>query len=183
MATRNILFYSEICPLSRKIINMLNYEKLADFFILFCVDGRLHEVPSGLTRVPTMVVNGVDKPLVANDIMGWINAMKFMKQKKVDQLTKDKNRLPGYRDIEMNGISDSFAYTNKDTHLPQRYFDIGAEDKNIIFTAPEFDKLNKTYQKKLINQKSKERAEQDQSFSEYNKEQRLEAIKNYRNTS
>lgn len=176
MANRNVFFYSEKCQLSRNIMQMLGNEGLVNYFYLFCVDNQLHNLPPGITRVPTMIVVGIDRPLVTTDIIGWINTMKFIKQQNIDKKNEEKNRLAGFSNTEMGSVSDKFALTNKDMCLPQNYFGIGDEERNTIFTAPEFDKINKFNQKKLINQKERDRKEQDTKFNDYNKQQRMEAI-------
>jgi len=184
MATRNVLFYSKQCSLSRQILNILNQEQFINFFVLFCVDGRLHEVPKGITHVPTMIVNGIDKPLVANDIMGWINNMKFLKYNNPNNNQQQKkDRLPGYTESEMNSISDSFAYTDKDSFLPQKYSGIGTEHMDPIITFPEFDKIKKDEFKKTINNENKSRKDQENTFSEHNKNLRINALRNYKYNS
>lgn len=58
------------------------------------------------------------------------------------------NQLIGFTQNEMTGFSDTYAYTNRDDALPKSF--LPPDHDNIIFTAPEGEKIDKQKQDELI---------------------------------
>lgn len=186
----NILFYSRECSTSNNLLRLLQNENLLSYFKLFCVDDRLNEIPVAITVVPTLVVSTVSKPLVAQEAFEWVQQIKFLRQKNMENtqnkikqdnlptfMNQDK-KLLGYVDQEMGGISDNFAYTKIDKALPHSYFSLGEEDKNAIFTAPETKKIKKGEQDSLIKNLETDRNTQDGTYKNQMKYQQLQSVYN-----
>lgn len=183
----NVIFYSRKCNNCKNLLNLLKNENLLGYFVLFCVDGRLNEIPSHITVVPTMIVSNVNKPLVGAETFNWVNKTKFLRQQNL--MSENKNiimkqnlmnannndKIDGYEKDVMNGISDSFAFTKKDVALPHSYVGVN-NDQISIFTAPEQGKINKDEQKKKINDIKKMRENQDSHYSEIMKKQQIHAV-------
>ena len=151
----NVIFYSKTCNLSVTLLKILTGENLLGYFKLFCVDGQLDKVPKNITLLPTMIVSTINKPLVQKEAFEWINKIKFLRQ----QTMGDNNKRIIQQNImqynngldtgptafvyqEMVGKSDAYAYTKSDEAQPHSYVKIN-DDKSVIFTAPEQDKINK----------------------------------------
>ena len=186
----NVLFYSKTCETCRNLLMLLKNENLLGFFKLICVD-EMSTIPSDLKRVPTMLVLNLNKPLVAQETFEWVSQMKFLRQQQVMDINKktiqqnmnymsnNKKGPIGYDSEIMASLSDKFAFTDKDKNdpLPQSYFGVNDEEKNIIFTAPqEKDKISKTNQSKLIKDIEERRSVQDNDHLTYVKQVQLELV-------
>ncbi len=183
----NVIFYSGKCKDCRNLLTLLENEKLLGYFVLFCVDGRLDELPSHITAVPTMIVANINKPLVCNEAFEWVNNMKFLRQQNLMMMNKkiimqqnlmrmaNKKGPHGFLKDEMSGVSDNFAYVKIDNPLPHTYVNIN-NDKNAIFTAPEQGKINKDEQKKRLKNMVDQRKDQDSQYSDIMKKQQMNAV-------
>lgn len=196
-----MIFYSgKHDELSMVILNMLNRSGLLSYFLPIDIDGRLELLEqNGLTGVPVMIVKDIPKPMYGKDIIGWIRNMKFMREnnqkklvaanmmKTMMQQQKNKDNLPGFNEMEMGNISDSFSFHDENIikllekgkmgeALQQSFFEVGSEKGNGIFTAPELGKMNKNAQDKKIRDMKKSREEQDSDFGHKMKEDQLNAV-------
>lgn len=150
----NIIFYSQQCSTCRDLLILLRNENLLNYFTLFCVDNRLDKIPKQITRVPTMIVSNINKPLIAQETFEWVNQIKFLKNNS-NANNVDQNKLSGgpkgFSENEMIGLSDKFSFTDKDKPLQQSYFGVGDEAKHAIYTAPSDDPITKDEQMLLIH--------------------------------
>jgi len=188
----NILFYSRKCKACLNLLTILKNENLLNYFKLFCVDDHLNSIPPQITTVPTMMVAGVNKLLVAKEIFEWIQNIKFINQQKVNEnidmikkqliqkIEKTKsNTLPGFNNLTMNSISDNFAHTEKDDALPQYFLPCQKYDSDMILTAKETgDKIGKIDQIKKIRELESRRETQDLEFTAIMKENQIKAVIN-----
>jgi hypothetical protein len=135
---------------------MNNYGIIHDFN-LQCVDDMNH-IPPQLERVPTLIIRGVNKPLVGKEVAIWFNNNRLMFEQKNSQQQKKKilynimknNKIQqkgpnGFSDLEYQGLSDNFAYTDIDNPQPKAYCDYN-NNTNVIFTPPQDNKLSKREQ-------------------------------------
>jgi len=189
MNGENAVFYSRQCATCRKLLILLQNEYLLSYFKLYCVDDNIDRYPKTM-RVPLMIVNNINKPLVANEIFDWINQVKFIRQQQsmdnnrkiiqhnvLNNMAYQKKGPIAYDQDIMSGISDKFAFKEIDRPLPQNYFGINEEDKHAIFTAPEqSDKMNKKEQTQLIKSIETKRKEQDEEYMKFMKEKQMEAV-------
>lgn len=189
----NVLFYSQYCQTCVNLIFLLKNENLLGYFKLYCVDEKLNKLPAYITAVPTMIVTTINKPLVCEETFKWVEQMKFLRQQQIMDLNKKiiqsnminnnnntKKGPIGYDDEIMSGLSDKFAFTKDDAPpLPHAYFGVGDEDKNAIFTAPEKNReLTKDMHSKLINDIKNSRDQQNKEYSEFFKQQQINAVMN-----
>lgn len=183
----NILFYSHKCDTSKNLLLLLKNENLLGYFKLICVDDKLDKLPPQITIVPTMIVANINKPLVVQEAFEWVKQIKFLRQQQVmdinkkiiqqnDILVNNKKGPIGYDNEIMAGISDKFAFTKIDNPLPHSYFNLGEEDKNAIFTAPEQNRINKNEQYKLIKDIELRRNQQDNDYTIFTKQQQINAV-------
>ena len=186
----NILFYSLKCDMCQNLLTILQNENLLTYFKPYCVDNKLNKIPPQIQFVPTLIVSGINKPLVGNETFKWVQQFKFLKQKalantnnhliqkKLLSMINNSDGPMGWMDNEMGDLSDKFAYTKIDKPLPQSFFRINSENKNTIFTPPNIKKIAKSDQKKLITHMEKQRAMQDELYKKQNKQHHLQAIAN-----
>lgn len=73
-----LLFYSDTCPYSRRIINTLKNTANADKVLrLVCVDNQLSKIPSEIYQVPALVVptsNG-NQVVFDSELYEWLNSI------------------------------------------------------------------------------------------------------------
>lgn len=185
MSSPNILFYSRKCQSCRNLMSLMGNEYL-QYFQLICVDGRLKEMPRDLKAVPTLVVPSMGKTFIANDAFKYIQSQKFMKQQNQsqvyaqnqDNIAKQRNGPMGHNNMEMGGFSDEYAYQSQtiDKPQPKSFVNVGQENKNMIFTAPESKKIRESQQKNLMKQAERKRVEQDVDFNKHAKQSQIDML-------
>lgn len=172
----NILFYSRQCKTCENLMRLLQNENLLDIFRLICVDNQLDTLPSFIKKVPTLLVSTNKQPLTDGNIYKWIETMKFMKQKKEDNkniveynINKSQNQNQNgpraYLIQEMDGFSDTFAYTKCDNAIPHRFYDYNNETAEKIFTAPEQNKINDDILHKKLKDYTAQRKDQEEKIT------------------
>lgn len=187
----NIFFFSYQCGTCIKVKKILENEGLINNFYQYCVDNNLDNLPPQITRIPTLIVSNINKPLIGKEIFNWINKMKFIKynkntinNNKNGMMQKQMNNEPqGWSNIEMNNVSDKYAYQdgNIDKPFSQSYYDLNNKNHNIIKTMPENGKITSREQDKRKKELLMNRENQEENYKEYNKRKRLEILKNYEN--
>ena len=181
--SKNILFYSRNCKTCITLFNVLNMEQLLGFFQLFCIDD--FKEPDGITVVPTMIVSTSNAPFVGPDTFKWVQQMKFMKQKQIqntnlqsikqNMINQSQKKLPGFRQAEMNQISDQYTTKEGDESFEQKF--IGPGEEKAIYTAPEFkEKINKGEQKQIIEKLLNIRDNQDDQFANKMEKEQMKAV-------
>jgi len=174
MSNNNILFYSNKCTTSKNLLFVLNNEGLINMFKLVCVDNILDKIPPQITKVPTMIVSNVAKPLIAQETFKWVEQMRFLnnknqssttfinkQQNQTNQVNQINNEPQEFDYFEAAGISDRYSYTD-DRQTQHLYVNVGEEDKHSIFTAPlEENKFSKADQEKIVKERLLNREKQD----------------------
>jgi hypothetical protein len=193
----NMLFWSRNCKTSIPLIQMLKSENLLGFFKLISV-GNTNEdnitlakaASMGLKIVPTMIVSDVEEPLVGAGTFEWIKRVKFLQQahqtttnkkiiqQNISRFSNNDDTMLEFNPEEMLGISDKYAYTKTDDAQSKSYVSINkdGEDKNVIFTAPEYSKINGNDQKRMVEDVQKARDDQVTNFSDVMKKQQIHAV-------
>lgn len=186
----NMLFYSLNCDVCKNLLIILNNEQLSSYFKFICVDNMLHNLPSYVKMVPTMIVTDINKPLVGQEIFEYIQKIKFIRQKKIMDTNKQsiiqqnlvnmagnaKEGPIGFKESEMSSISDSFAY--KDIDMPMVQSFVNVVDKHLIYTPPQQknETINKTTQDQLISSLQNSRKDQEKEYGELLKQDRLKRL-------
>jgi hypothetical protein len=184
----NVFFYSKFSAMCTDLLKMMDSYKIINQFLLRCVDDMV-QLPPGLERVPTLIVIGIEKPLVAKEAMTWFDGMRpIFLQQSSDTLNKQimngimRNGMQsiqgpkGYANGEYDGISDSFAYTDVDMAQPKTFCEYG-NDKDAIYTPPKDDtKINKQEQDRSIREMEQERKQQETEYANIMKRGQVEAV-------
>lgn len=158
----NVLYYSNRCDTCMNLMKVLESDKILDQYKQICVDiyvqkKMLDKLPHQIKKVPTMIIGSIGKIFEGEDTFKWVNTLRALKKKSVDNSQPDKKNPIGFVKTEMSEFSDRFAYLNVDMPMPHTFFDVGSEEKNAIYTAPEQKKINKREQSKLLTEISKQR--------------------------
>jgi len=182
MSNINILFYSNNCEGSKMLISLMKNEKLDKYFHFICVDNS-RSIPPQITATPTLIIRGIPTPYIANEAFTWLARIKqwktnmmLQKVSNAQQQYLNKNLLPnnqsnilGFSQLEMQGMSDLFAYIQEDTCIPHTYFTCDTLGKEDIITPPiecnqNNTKLNSAKTKELGKKLELERKKQDETF-------------------
>lgn len=172
----NIFFYSNNSDSCKVFITLMQGEGLLRFFHQVCVDGN-KDIPQGI-RVPGIMIKGMPKTFMGEEAFAWFSRVKQwrinaqMKKISSDQqkylsninsnLAAQEDNILGFSPVEMEGLSDMFAYLDTDSSAVRTYYnydkmgqgdiDIRAKIQERKMTA---DQTNKTT-KELENQRRKQ---------------------------
>lgn len=165
-----MLFYSRNCNMCRNLFLLLKSENMLGLFKLICVDGILNKIPPSITKVPTLIMSNMTKPLIAEEIFVWIQATKTFKNKKVG------DKFDTF--IDTNNITNTYTHVikEKDNEL---LYDLTQGTNDFIFTPPEKNKIDSKTQNKIIEEAKSKRSEQTSFFSKVFQNEHQTAVKNY----
>lgn len=202
MSQYNVLYFSNFCDQSKCLMALMQTEGLLNFFHLVCTDSN-NKIPSLITKTPTIILSTIPTPYVAGDCFAWLAKIKQYKIQVMYQrasqaqmqhmqamgqnigMTNDK--LLGFSDAEMAGMSDIFAFLQNDNAMPKSFITNDMIGKDSIFTPPLEDgsykasvsgkyKMSESEQKIKQEKLKADRKKQDDMF----KKQTDEFIKNYK---
>ena len=140
---------------------------------MICIDDNKN-LPPYLSKVPTLIVPDVNKPLEGKNAFMWINTIfnfdqetnNFKNNVKDNLESIEKKQGPGgFTKEEMGGISDSFAFVSdaNDKKIKKNYNYI--EDKEDDIEIPKVVLTNDNQQEQL-NTMLEERKKQDRELVE-----------------
>lgn len=188
----NIFYFSKFSNMCNDLIKLMDSYGVLNQFLLKCIDD-MPQLPPGLERVPTLIVVGINKPLVGKEAINWFDNMRpIFAQRNLDMQNKRimynimrnnmqaMNGPKGYAQGEYDGISDSFAYFDVDMAQPKVYCEYG-NDKDIIYTPPKEDntlKIRRNEQEKNIKDLEQIRKRQELEYSCIMKREQIDAVMN-----
>ena len=189
--TENVLFYLSTCNSCNMFMQECQKLDILKKFNCVKIDDKIQFfISKGITIVPTIIIKGYSQNIVGKKCFDWLNSIKQVintqqnnditpyynietskkqiiqpppidsngiKQKKVDVLNID-----GFRDNEMNAISDNYAFKDKDDAFPMSF-----QSKNLNFeikTAPELNKINNSIHQKLVKNVDSSRIQDKKEF-------------------
>jgi hypothetical protein len=71
---KHILFYSIKCKHCNNLLSLLNNN---DDYTYISVDNN-NKIPKIIDKVPTLIINGINKPLVGKEVFTWISTQKYL---------------------------------------------------------------------------------------------------------
>ena len=174
-----ILFYSNKCKYCESMIDILKTKGLYQGFKLICIDDNKN-LPPYLTKVPTLIVPDVNKPLEGKNAFMWVNTIfnfnnetNNINNKVTNTNTMNQSSLGpgGFTKEEMGGISDSFSFVSdeSDNKMKKNYNYLNQESKddddNYDIEVPNVV-LNNNNQQEQLNHMIEERKKQDRELVE-----------------
>ena len=97
---KDLLFYSNYCIHSNKLINTISKTPLHNSIFYICIDDSNIKVPNFITRVPSIFLVNEKKVLVEDDIDYWIS-MKLGSSQKSQQVSKEEQYQDQLRQQQM----------------------------------------------------------------------------------
>lgn len=176
----NILFFSNFDTQCKIFISQLQNEGLLNYFTCICKDNNPN-FPKEVVYLPSIIINNANgkQPFMGTDAFAWLQRVKQFKttilMKQMQNLTKNqldsmmgnldlKQNYIDYSKMEMDGITDTFTYTDpNDNNVPHNF--VGSKTNVEIFTTPDQkEKLDTKQQKKLCDNLMKDRQQQEQQI-------------------
>lgn len=161
-----IVFYSNKCKYSQRLLEAIQQEQLGDFCQLICFEITPEKIPDIIINVPTIVAEHLSKPLIGKSAEQWIRNKKHFNQitnnvntsnvtdPKIESALKDFE----FNKSESSSISDH--YTNiTDTNIEKSMLEyekiaINAPITNDISNKKILDtKLDHTDQNKILKER------------------------------
>ena len=179
----NIFFYSADCKYCYKLMGLLKNLNILKNFKLVLTDNN-ENIPSYIESVPTLVVNGHPKILVADDAFKWVKNIMIIQKNNEER--KNNSEIQNKKNIhimselincqssnneptnvEQNNFSNLFTFVDNNIDVENNYFINPKQKINSIFTGQEFDKIDLNEQKQLLDEQIKIREEQDIKNKQY----------------
>ena len=124
MKEQNILFYSKCSKPCINLIKKIDEEKLTSYFKFISVDNmKKTELPSFIYNIPTIVINGLTKPLSGKDAFDWVINQKYFNNEtnNINKSHTEYKPISTYNDgIESNNAS--FSYLNDSQNESNKKF-------------------------------------------------------------
>ena len=79
---KNILFYSQHCDYSKRLLKILNDERIGHNLVRICVDGICNRLPKFVTGVPAIFLRESQSILMDDQLQEWINHERQSQQSK-----------------------------------------------------------------------------------------------------
>jgi len=147
MATLNkhILFYSDRCPHCVNLLRTIKYLGTQDNYKYISVDNPAGpKLPDIITDVPTLIVKGMNRPLVGREVLTWIESLQYM-HLSTNNITTVKNpNFTSKIDLSLNshGTSVDINYislTDNDDELNKKI--VSFNKLNDMFITDDINKI------------------------------------------
>ena len=122
---KNILFYSNNCEYSQKLISIINEEKIGHNLVRICVDGICDKLPKFVQSVPTIFLRDTKQVITDDDIQKWIT---------VERKSLRKKDLEPYSMLS-SSFSASFSSLDDSDQFPNNNFTEIGQNNMINTTA------------------------------------------------
>ena len=145
---KNLFFYSNHCPHSRKVLKILNEEKIGHNLVRICIDSGNIRIPNFIRSVPTVYLSREKKILTDNILEKWINVLREKKMSKT---------LTPYC-MANSAFSENFSFLDGGDQIPNYNFS-DYESENTKINTPNVNRskkgVNKDYER-LLEERQKE---------------------------
>jgi hypothetical protein len=142
---KHILFYSDRCPHCVKLLHTIKYLGTQDNYKYISVDNFAGpKLPDIITDVPTLIVKGMNKPLVGREVFTWIESLQYM-HLNTNNITTVKNpNFTSKIDLSLNSHGSSvdinfISLTDNDDELNKKL--VSFNKLNEIFITDDINKI------------------------------------------
>lgn len=138
---QDILFFSNYCEYSKKIINNLEKNKMMDKLMKICVDDPNINLPNFVEVVPLIYLHKKKEILIDDKLESWINS---------DNSNSSINTIESYA---TNSLSDSFSYLDDIQETDNNNYT--CLDKQYEINTPTEDSFKKRSLEEMEKERSK----------------------------
>ena len=132
-----ILFYSNKCQYCINLLSLIKSSGQQDNYKYISVDDQSIKLPDIIQKVPTLIVKGMNKPLVGKEIFSWISSQEYMNLT-TNNVTTTKN--PNFK------VDSLIANT-----IDINYISLTENDDDLNKKIVQFNKLNEIFITEDIN--------------------------------
>ncbi len=157
-----ILFYSERCPHCVKLLHTIKHLGTQDNYKYISVDNPAGpKLPDIITDVPTLIVKGMNRPLVGREVQTWIESQQYM-YLSTNNITTVKNpNFTSKIDLSLNSHGNT---------IDTNFISLTDNDDELNKKIVSFNKLNQIFitddiNKKIVDSKIKKEI-QDKKLNE-----------------
>tara|TARA_B100001057_G_C22689341_1_gene887128 strand:- start:32 stop:694 length:663 start_codon:yes stop_codon:yes gene_type:complete len=86
---KNLLFYSNHCDHSKKLLNFLNQSIINNNIIYICIDDKHINLPHFIKRVPTIYLTQEKRIIIEQEIDYWVNQQISIAHNKMERMKKE----------------------------------------------------------------------------------------------
>jgi len=170
---KHILFYSNKCQHCINLLSLIKTNGLNESYKYILVDDSNIKLPDIIEKVPTLIVKGMNKPLVGKEVFTWIKSQEFINLQ-TNNIKNVKN--PYFKSDNTNANTIDINYislTDNDDELNKKIVQFNklnemfiTDDINKIITD---QKINEKLQSEKLSQLSKLRTSQIDNILSLNK--------------
>lgn len=170
---KHILFYSDKCKHCSALLTSINKTCTQDNYKFISVDNSSIKIPEIITKVPTLIVKGMNKPLVGKEVFSWFNSQQFLNlsTNNINNIFnphfKSDNTLANSKDINYVSLNGNDDDMNKRIVRVNKFNDILITDD--INKVIKDNKINQELQNSKLNQLLNNRTSQIETILNLNK--------------
>jgi hypothetical protein len=169
-----ILFYSNKCQYCINLLSLIKSSGQQDNYKYISVDDQSIKLPDIIQKVPTLIVKGMNKPLVGKEIFSWISSQEYMNLT-TNNVTTTKNPNFNVDSLIANTIDINYiSLTENDDDLNKKI--VQFNKLNEIFITEDINKIikdqkiNEDLQTKKLSQLLTNRTSQIDNILNSNKQ-------------
>ena len=171
---KHILFYSHKCDFCTTLTTSITNTSTQDNYKFISVDNPSIKIPEIITKVPTLIVRGMNKPLVGKEVFSWIKSQQFMNlstnninKNTTNPTFKSDNTLANTIDINYVSLNGTDDEMNKRIVKVNKFNDILITDD--INKVIKDHKINQELQNSKLSQLLNNRTLQIETILNLNK--------------
>lgn len=113
---QHICFYSNKCNWSKAFLTELANTPWKQSFRFICVDPSPNRppIPSWLTKVPTLVIQGEQQPRTDGEVMNWLSEMKLKGGGNMGAPSGGPSEYEAFNMMEHQSFAKGFGYSGLD---------------------------------------------------------------------
>jgi hypothetical protein len=143
---KHILFFSDNCFHCTNLINLIHTSKTFDNYKFISVDNPSIKIPEIIEKVPTLIVKGMNKPLIGKEVFNWIQSQQFINLS-TNNITTTKN--PNFKLETTNGRAQSNLCEGRSSDI--NYISLTDNEDELNKKLVNFNKLNELFITEDIN--------------------------------
>ena len=159
---KHILFYSDRCPHCAKLLYLIKHLGIDANYKYISVDNSQIKLPEIIKNVPTLIVKGMNKPLVGKEVFTWIESLNYVNLQTNNITTVKNPNFTSKIDISLNSQGNTtdinfISLTNNDDELNKKIVNFNKLDEIFItddITKQIIDsKIKKDLQEKMLTER------------------------------
>jgi thiol-disulfide isomerase/thioredoxin len=141
---KHILFYSDRCPHCASLLHLIKRLGTETNYKFISVDNPQIKLPEMITEVPTLIVKGMNRPLIGKEVFTWIESLGYMNLQTNNITTVKNPNFTSKIDLSLNSHGNTIdinfiSLTDNDDELNKKIVDFKKLDE--IFITDDINKI------------------------------------------